>query len=343
MIIGLIDEAVTRGARRCKACAILCLDPRTVQRWKAGAVEDQRRGPKHSPENKLSEVERKRVLTVVNSPQHRDLPPSQIVPRLADQGTYIASESTMYRVLREEKQLAHRGRARPRVHRRPDSHIAGGPGELWSWDITYLRSTIRGSFFYLYLIMDVWSRKIVGWEVQDQELAEIAAPLLERTCLNEGIKNGVLVLHADNGGPMKGGTMLSTMQRLGVAASFSRPQVSDDNPYSESLFKTMKYCPEYPEGPFLTIEDARSWVTRFVAWYNNEHRHSSIRFVTPQQRHDGTHLAVLEQRKKVYETARKRCPERWTGNCRNWSTPKVVELNPGRLSSGRRNKERKLA
>ncbi len=124
MIIGLIDEAVARGARQRKACSILGLDPRTVQRWAAGAVEDQRRGPKRSPKNKLSEVERKRILTVVNKPQHRDLPPSQIVPRLADEETYLASESTMYRILREEKQLAHRGRARARGHRRPDSHVA---------------------------------------------------------------------------------------------------------------------------------------------------------------------------------------------------------------------------
>ena len=343
MIIDLVDEAVFRGARRRKACAILNLDPRTVQRWKAGALEDQRRGPKRSPENRLSEVERKRVLAVVNTPQHRDLSPNQIVPRLADKGTFIASESTMYRILREEKQLAHRGRARPRAHHLPDSHVATAPGQVWSWDITYLRSTIRGSFFYLYLILDVWSRKIVGWDLQEQELAELAAPLLEQAYRNEGIDDGILVLHADNGGPMKGGTMLTTMQRLGIAASFSRPRVSDDNPYSESLFKTMKYRPEYPDGPFMTIDDAHSWVARFVAWYNLEHRHSAIRFVTPQQRHDGTHLAILERRQATYKAARERRPERWTGNCRNWSTPKTVELNPRRASSARRNKERRTA
>ena len=343
MIIGLVDEAVVRGARQCTACAVLGLDPRTLQRWAAGAVEDQRRGPKRSPKNKLSEIERKRVLTVVNTAQHRDLPPSQIVPRLADEGTYVASESTMYRILREEKQLTHRGRSRPREYRRPAPRVASAPGQVWTWDITYLRSPIRGVFFYLYLIMDVWSRKIVGWNVQEQELAELAAPLFEKTYRSEGIENGVLVLHADNGGPMKGGTMLSTLQRLGVEASFSRPRVSDDNPYSESLFKTMKYRPEYPGKPFLTIEDACAWVTRFVAWYNLEHRHSAIRFVTPQQRHDGTHLAALDRRREVYEAARERHPERWTGNPRNWSTPNTVELNPGRASCDPRNKERRSA
>ena len=181
---------------------------------------------------------------------------------------YLASESTIYRILREEKQLAHRGRSRPRAHRRPEALTASAPGQVWSWDITYLKSPIRGIFYYLYLIMDVWSRKIVGWEVHEQELAELAAPLVEQTCRKEGIERDLLILHADNGGPMKGGTMLSTLQRLGVAASFSRPQVSDDNPYSESLFKTMKYRPEYPEQPFDGIEDARRWVARFVDWYN---------------------------------------------------------------------------
>jgi putative transposase len=343
MILGLVGEAVVRGARQRKACSVLGLDPRTVQRWAAGAVEDQRRGPKRSPKNKLSEIERKRVLEVVNTPQHRDLSPSQIVPRLADHETYLASESTMYRILREAKQLAHRGRARPRERQRPAPHTASAPGQVWTWDITYLRSPIRGSFFYLYLIMDVWSRKIVGWGVEDQELAELAAPLFENTYRNEGIEGGVLVLHADNGGPMKGGTMLSTLERLGVAASFSRPRVSDDNPYSESLFKTMKYRPEYPDGPFRTIEDTRSWVADFVAWYNLEHRHSAIRFVTPQQRHEGAHTASLERRRAIYEAARERHPERWTGECRNWSPPTTVELNPGRASNDRRRRERKTA
>jgi putative transposase len=343
MILELLDEAVSRGARQSKACAVVGLDPRTVQRWKRGAMEDQRRGPKRSPRNKLSEVERRRVLAVVNEPEHRDSPPSQIVPRLADSEIYLASESTMYRILREEKQLAHRGRSRPRAHRRPEALVASAPGQTWSWDITYLRSPIRGIFYYLYLIMDVWSRKIVGWEVHEQELAELAAPLVEQTCRKEGIERDLLILHADNGGPMKGGTMLSTLQRLGVAASFSRPQVSDDNPYSESLFKTMKYRPEYPERPFDGIEDARSWVARFVDWYNMEHRHSAIRFVTPQQRHDGLDLALLDKRKRLYEAARRRWPERWSGSCRDWSPIETVELNPGRSARRTGKKEEDAA
>ena len=329
MIIGLVDEAVRRGARQAKACETLGLDRRTVQRWKRGALEDQRRGPRHSPANKLSAAERKRVLEVVNQPEHRDLPPSQIVPRLADDGKYVASESTMYRVLREADQVKERGRAKPRQHRRPEPHVATAPNQVYSWDITYLKGPVRGMFFYLYLMLDVWSRKIVGWEVHEQECSERASQLLLRTCLIEGVSStDLLVLHSDNGAPMKGATMLATMERLGVVASFSRPRVSNDNPFSESCFRTMKYRPEYPERPFASLEQARAWVVRFVAWYNHEHRHSAIRFVTPAQRHGGSDLAILEQRKAVYERARRRHPERWTGECRDWSPIEIVELNP---------------
>ncbi len=331
MILELIDEAVARGARQAKACEVLGLDRRTVQRWKRGPADDQRRGPKQSPANKLSEAERRRVLKTANSPEHRDLPPSQIVPRLADQGEYVASESTMYRILREEDQSKERGRAKPREQRRPAPHVATAPNDVWSWDITYLKSPVRGMFFYLYLILDVWSRKIVGWEIHEDESSERAGQLLARTCLLEGVSAlDLLVLHSDNGSPMKGATMLATMERLGVVASFSRPRVSDDNPFSESCFRTLKYRPEFPERPFASLEEARAWVARFVEWYNHEHRHSAIRFVTPAQRHDGSDLALLERRKAVYERARQRHPERWTTACRDWSPIEIVELNPAR-------------
>jgi len=311
VILSLVDEAVARGARRAKACETLGLDRRTLQRWKYGPSEDQRRGPRGSPSNKQSPSEQARLLKVVNQPEYRDLPPSQIVPRLADKGQYVGSESTMYRGLKKAKQLKHRGRAQPRTSRRPEAHVATGPGEVWSWDITYLKSPIRGIFFYLYLILDVWSRKIVGFEVYDRESPDLASELVRRTCMREGINAScVLVLHSDNGGPMKGTTMLATLETLGVAASFSRPRVSDDNPFSESLFRTMKYRPEYPDRPFESLEQAREWVIEFVRWYNEEHRHSSIRFVTPAQRHDGSDLAILEHRKTVYERARSQHPER---------------------------------
>lgn len=325
----MVDEAVKDGARAEKACEMLELSARTVERWRAsGGGEDGRRGPKTPPANKLSEVERKRLLNVVNSPEHRDLSPKQIVPKLADDGIYIASESTVYRVLREEGQLAHRERSRPPVNNRPTALAATGPEQVWSWDITYLPSPVRGSFFYLYMVMDVWSRKIVGWEVHLEESMELSARMISRICAQNGIDESGLHLHSDNGGPMKGATMLATLQKLGIVASFSRPSVSDDNPFSEALFRTLKYRPEYPRKPFETLEAARAWVAGFVRWYNTEHLHSGIRFVTPDDRHFGREDGILARRKAIYETAKRRNPDRWSGETRNWKPIETVVLNP---------------
>jgi len=204
---------------------------------------------------------------------------------------------------------------------------------VWSWDITYLKSIIRGHFFYLYLVVDVFSRKIVGFSLHDRECPDLAAALVQRACTAEGIESGQLVIHMDNGGPMKGATFHATLERLGVAASYSRPSVSDDNPYSESLFRTLKYRPNYPELPFASMLGALQWVERFVHWYNNVHLHSAIRFVTPALRHAGGDLVLLAQRKHVYEAARAAHPERWSRTTRDWSRIAAVELNPARPSS----------
>lgn len=328
MTLQLIDEAVNAGAGLERACKELGLTARTVQRWRAGAMEDQRRGPKTRPSNALSETERRRVLEVVNSPEHRNLSPNQIVPRLADQGVYLASESTIHRLLREAKQNVHRERSKPRTPRCVPSHVARGANQLWSWDITWLRGPVRGTFFYLYLIEDVWSRKIVGWSVHGEELSEHAAILVERACLDEDAVNIQLVLHADNGGPMKGSTLLAMLERLGVAPSYSRPSVSDDNPFSEALFRTLKYRPEYPSRPFASIDEARAWVARFVEWYNTVHLHSALRYVAPACRHDGEERSLLTNRDRVYDAARRRHPERWSGRSRNWTPVGAVTLNP---------------
>ena len=330
MILGLIDEAVTAGARLSEACKLLGLTSRTLQRWKASGIgDDGRAGPKKAPGNKLSAQERARIVELANSPEYRDLSPKQIVPRLADEGIYLASESTIFRVLREEGQLVHRETSRPPTKRnRPDQHVADGPNQVWSWDITYLRSPIRGVFFYLYAVVDVWSRKLVGWTVHEEESSEHASVMIEAACAREGVDRGQLVLHSDNGGPMKGATLLATLQLLGILTSFSRPRVSNDNPYSEALFRTAKYRPEYPRGPFASLEEARRWVKWFVRWYNTEHRHSAIRFVTPDERHSGREAEILARRITVYQAARACHPERWTGDTRNWTPIGDVALNP---------------
>ena len=302
MTLELIGEAVDAGARQSEAAKLLGVSERTVQRWRAeGGAVDRRRGPTTTPSNKLSAKERKRVLEVVNSPEFRDLPPAQIVPILASRGEYIASEPTIYRILREEKQLAHREKSRPaRKRHKPNALSATGPNAVWSWDITYLRSPVRGVFYYLYMVMDVWSRKVVAWEVHREESAENAAALLARAYEAEGVAPGNLVVHSDNGSPMKGATLLATLERLGVATSFSRPSVSNDNPFSESLFRTLKYRPAYPSGPFESLDSAQDWVANFVRWYNTAHLHSSIRFVTPDDRHCGRDVEILERRNATY-------------------------------------------
>ena len=331
MILGLVDEAVAAGARRGPASRCAGLSYRSLQRWhRADVGDDGRAGPRTQPANALSLAERKAVIAIVNSPEYRDLPPKQVVPRLADAGLYCASESTIYRILRAEEQLAHRGRAKPRTVRCVDEHESTAANQVWSWDITYLLSAVRGRFFYLYLIVDVWSRRIMGFEVHEEESMDAAAALVRATCMTEGVDPEGLVLHSDNGGPMRGSTMLATLQHLGIVASFSRPSVSDDNPYIESLFRTLKYRPEYPHKPFETIEQARAWVSGFVAWYNAEHRHSGIRFVTPDERHDGREHAVLAHRVRVYERARSKNPNRWSRGTRNWSPTAAVFLNPKR-------------
>lgn len=328
MIQTLIAEAVAQGARRAPACHLLGLSVRTVERWRGRHPEDARRGPHTAPANALSPEERATILQVVTSAPYRDCSPHQIVPRLADTGVYLASESTVYRVLRAEALLAHRGRAAAPQPRGKPVHVATGPDQVWSWDITYLKSPVRGAFWYLYLILDIWSRRIMGWAVHREQRDTHAATLFHTCCTQRQLDPTGLVLHADNGGPMKGATMVSTLERLGVLPSFSRPGVSNDNPFSEALFRTLKYCPAYPSQPFATLAAATAWVTAFVQWYNHDHHHSAIRFVTPDDRHTGRDIARLAQRDAVYRAAQARQPARWSQQTRDWSPITTVRLNP---------------
>jgi putative transposase len=189
---------------------------------------------------------------------------------------------------------------------------------------------VHGQFYYLYLVEDIYSRKAVGWEVYEQESGEHAAGLMQRTVMAERCWGAPLVLHSDNGAPMKSSTLLAKLYELGVTPSRGRPRVSNDNPYSESLFRTLKYCPQWPAQGFADIDAARAWVRDFIAWYNSEHRHSRIRFVTPAQRHRGEDKEILARRDAVYQAARAAHPERWAGETRNWSPIGVVSLNPER-------------
>lgn len=330
-IFELCDEATTSGARQHKACEIIGIHPKTIQRWKKPdqLLDDGRITRVFTPTNKITQEERQQILSIVNSVEFSAMTPNQIVPVLAERGEYTASERTFYRVLKEENQLTHRQASKPKTSRsKPDALSATQAGQLLSWDITYLKTNVLGQFFYLYLFMDIFSRKIVGWQIHERESSQHASDIVRDIAQREGYKKDQVDIHSDNGSPMKGATLLATFQNLGITPSYSRPSVSNDNPYSESLFKTVKYCPYYPSKPFSDIQQARQWMSQFTDWYNHQHRHSSINYVTPAQRHTGLDKAILEMRIETYEAAKEKHPQRWTSKTRDWRRQEVVTLNP---------------
>jgi len=331
-IIDLIQEAFNHGARLPRCCEEANISLRTYRRWyHQGVVQSDQRSQavRPAPTHQLTEQEKQRIIAIANQPEYADLPPSQIVPRLLDQAIYIGSESSFYRVLKAHQQLNHRGRSQaPKPSNKPTSFTATGPNQVWSWDITYLGSPIKGQFYYLYLFLDIYSRKIVGYEVHEQESGQQAADLLQRCQLSEQCLKAPIVLHSDNGAPMKSFTMKAKMESLGVTSSFSRPRVSNDNPYSESLFRTLKYRPEWPSSGFADLSAARDWVEQFSEWYNEAHRHSGLNFVTPSQRHCGEDAELLAQRKVILEKAKAVNPLRWSGETRNCVPIGSVTLNP---------------
>ncbi|MEP1214784.1 IS3 family transposase [Marinobacter sp.] len=333
VMINLIQEAMSAGARLFKACGEAGIGLRTYRRWfREGEVQPDKRpeAVRPRPANKLSEAERQQILSTCNSARYESLPPSQIVPSLMDEGLYLASESSFYRILKAHNQLNHRGQSlAPQRSREATTHHASGPCEVWCWDITYCASTVRGQFYYLYMFEDVYSRKIVGCEVYETESGDYAAGLLQRCLLREQCLHRPLVLHSDNGAPMKAQTMKAKLEELGVLPSYSRPRVSNDNAFSESLFRTLKYRPGWPSSGFNSLEEARRWVDRFVNWYNHEHKHSKLRFVTPHERHSGEDAAILAQRQRVLEQAKKRTPGRWGRRpIRNCEPVGSTTLNP---------------
>ncbi|NMD71241.1 IS3 family transposase [Bacillus sp. DNRA2] len=331
LAVELIREANQHGARLAEACRELNISVRTYERWisEGGIKEDQR--PlviRPEPKNKLTPEEKQEILEVVKKEEFAHLPPSQIVPKLADQSIYIASESSFYRVLRFEFMQNHRGRSKRPERKLPESYLATKPNQVWTWDITWVPGPIKGAYYRLYMIIDIFSRKVVGWEVWESEDAVYAEELVKKTVISERIAGEPLVLHSDNGSPMKAATFQALLEKLGIQSSYSRPRVSNDNPYSEAMFRTMKYRPDYPFKGFDTLESARIWAAKFVYWYNVEHQHSGLKFVTPHQCHTGEYIEVLEKRKEIYEEAKLKHPERWSRSTRDWTAHNSVALNP---------------
>lgn len=330
-----ITLANRNGARLAQACQFAGISLRTLQRWSSSnglsAGDKRPQAIRPSPAHALTQQERQQILQVANNPRFADMPPARIVPMLADEGRYVASESSFSRVLRSEGQNTHRSPTKKPCKARPAStHIATAPGQVWCWDMTYLPANVMGRWYYLYLILDLYSRKIIGWEVHESDHSDHASDLVRRSALTEGIANMIKkpVLHGDNGATLKSTTVLAMLQWLGIKPSYSRPRVSDDNAYAESLFRTAKYRPEFPVKGFADLKEARTWAKKFVHWYNVDHRHSGIQYVSPEQRHKGLDVSILKARHQVYQKARQAHPARWSGKTRNWSVCGPVTLNP---------------
>lgn len=267
-----------------------------------------RRGPR--PERALSPDERQRALDVLHADRFMDKAPRQVWATLLDEGTYLCSVRTMYRILDSEKEVRERrNQLRHPQYKKPEL-LAEAPNQVWSWDITKLKGPAKWTCYQLYVIMDIFSRCVVGWMIAGRESAELARRLIEDTVEKQEIEPGQLTIHADRGASMKSRPVALLMADLGVTKSHSRPHVSDDNPYSESQFKTMKYQPEFPER-FGSIEDARAFCVKFFDWYNTEHRHTGIGLLTPEMVHYGKAEVVIEGRQRVLDQAYAAHPERF--------------------------------
>jgi putative transposase len=324
-VVELINEAVEAGARLKKACETVGITLRSYLRWRSGNLVDRRTVvPKVSP-RKLSEEEVEAFYREACSERFQSLTPGQIVAALGEEGTWYGSERTLYRILKAKGALQSRTKSRTPVrNRKPKELVATGPNQVWSWDITWLRTDVGGLFYYAYVIIDVFSRKVVGWTIEINESTDHAKALFQRVIRDNKVMPRFV--HADNGGPMKGVTLVGFLTRMKVGLTYSRPRVSDDNPFIESFFKTLKYNVRYPK-QFTTLATARTWFADFIDWYNTKHRHSGIGYVTPEQRHSGAHLVIHETRAKAKLAAYKLHPERFVHGPRDYTdatTPVVL-------------------
>jgi putative transposase len=290
-----------------RACQLLG-KPRAThyRRLRPGAVRERR--PRPTPPNALSPAERQAVLDALHRPEHADLPPAQVWARLIDEGTYLASISTMYRLLGEVGENRDRRRQRTHPARTKPQLLASAPNEVWSWDLTKLPGPARHEFYELYAVIDIFSRYVPGWLVAPAESAELAEAFIAETIARNGA--APRSLHADRGSSMTSKPVAQLLVDLGVARSHSRPHVSNDNPYSEANFKTLKYFPEFPER-FGSIQDARAFCEAFFTYYNHEHRHGALGLHTPASVHFGTATEIRASRAVVLDAAYAANPNRF--------------------------------
>ena len=289
--------------------------------------------PRPTPARALCASERAHVLDVLASPRFVDRSPAEVVATLLDEGQYLCAERTMYRILAANQPVRERRNQRSHPCYTKPELVATGPNQTWSWDITRLRGPKRWTSFYLYVLLDIFSRYVVGWMVADRENAALAATLIEETCLKQGIEPQVLTLHSDRGAPMTSKCTAQLLADLGVTRSLSRPQVSDDNPFSEAQFKTLKYHPGFP-GRFEDITAAIAFCRSFFPWYNTEHRHAGIAMLTPDDVHHHRAPDVLAQRGRTLQAAWALHPERFVhGTPKPAPLPEAVWINPPATST----------
>jgi putative transposase len=283
--------------------------------------------PRPTPERALKPEEREQVLQVLNSEPFQDSAPREVYATLLDEGEYLCSWRTMYRILKEHQLVRERrDQLRHPTYTKPEL-LTTAPNELWSWDITKLRGPVKWTYYYLYTILDIFSRYVTGWLIADCESASLAKQLVSETCAKQGIELDQLTLHSDRGSAMTSKTVALLLATLGVTKSHSRPHVSNDNPYSESQFKTMKYRPDYPDR-FGSIQDARAWARPFFHWYNHAHHHSGLGLLTPATVHYGQAQIVIERRQQVLQAAYAAHPERFVrGEPKPLSLPTKVWIN----------------
>lgn len=324
--VKLIKEASVAGARIHKACDALDISTSTFERWRDGRISDNRKDCSKVVARKLSKEEESKILEISCSTEYKDDNPYKIHASLLSKGIYIASISSFYRVLRKNRLIHHRGNTRPGTsHSKPPERVATGPNQVWCWDISWLPTDVRGLFYYAYVIIDIWDRSIVKWSIHDREDDSLAEELFD-SALKENNFPEVFV-HSDNGNPMKGISLLALFYDLGICNSYSRPRVSDDNPFIESWFKTLKYHVSYP-GKFKTLSNAREWFSTFIDFYNTSHSHSGLNFITPMQMRNGEYKTIAEKRNKTMMKAYKKNPLRWSHQVKMLPQKHIVYLNP---------------
>lgn len=311
-----------------EACRILEIPRSSLYRLRQPAGESPKPArDRPKPPRALSEAEKESVRSVLNSERFQDQTPREVYATLLDEGTYLCHWRTMYRILDEHKEVRERrNQLRHPVYTKPEL-LATAPNQLWSWDITKLRGSVKLSYYYLYVMLDIFSRYVVGWMVAEQESAALAEELIATACFNQQIAPDQLTIHSDRGAPMTAKPIAVLMSDLGVTKSHSRPHVADDNPYSEAQFRTLKYCPTYPDR-FGSLQDSRRWCRTFFNWYHQEHHHTALALLTPTDVHYGRTDERLAQRQVVLQQAFQAHPERFVqGEPTPAQLPNAVWIN----------------